>query len=78
MFEWVVNFVQITNTSPVFKGLAVVVTGVVALLFAWWMRKRWQEPLEGGFKVFLGLAIFIILYGLFILVFQPHWWNPPY
>ncbi|MFA5034568.1 MAG: hypothetical protein WC500_02145 [Candidatus Margulisiibacteriota bacterium] len=78
MFEWVVDIVQFTNTSPVFKGLGALIVGVVALLFAWWMRKRWQEPLEGGFKVFLGLAIFIILYGLFILVFQPHWWNPPY
>ncbi|MFA6170282.1 MAG: hypothetical protein WCW67_07755 [Candidatus Margulisiibacteriota bacterium] len=78
MFEWVVDIVQFTNTSPFFKGFGALIVGVAALLFAWWMRKRWQEPLAGGFKVFIGLAVFIVLYGLFILVFQPHWWNPPY
>ncbi|MBU0630925.1 MAG: hypothetical protein KKC80_08460 [Candidatus Margulisbacteria bacterium] len=78
MFEWVVSFVQFTGTSPVFKGVGVLIVGILALLFSWWMRKRWQEPLAGGFLVYMVVAGFIVAYGLFILIFQPHWWNPPY
>jgi putative flippase GtrA len=78
MEPWKVAFIQITNTNPTFKGLSVIIAGLIALLFAYWMNKRWKEPLKGGFLVFIGLAVFIVLYGLFILVFQPHWWNPPY
>lgn len=76
--DWKVKFIQITNMNPTFKGLAVLIVGLIALLFAWWMRKRWQEPLKGGFLIFIALAIFIVLYGLFILLFQPQWWRLPY
>ncbi|OGC12270.1 hypothetical protein A3K48_07435 [candidate division WOR-1 bacterium RIFOXYA12_FULL_52_29] len=78
MNQWVVDIVQFTNTSPVFKGFGVLFVGAVALLFAWWMRRRWQEPLTGGFLVYIGVASFIVLYGIFMLIVQPHWWNPPY
>ncbi len=72
------NLVVITNTSPLFKGLAVTLVGLAALLLAWWLKERRREPLKGGFLVFIGLAIFIVLYGLFILILRPMWWNPPY
>ena len=26
----------------------------------------------------IGLSIFVVLYGLFILIFQPQWWIPPW
>jgi hypothetical protein len=76
--EFWVKLVVYTNTDPVFKGLAVTLVGLLSLLFAWWMKKRWREPLKGGFGVFIGLAILITLYGLVILLIRPHWWNPPY
>jgi len=64
--------------SPWFKGGSVTIVGLTALLFAWWMKKRWQEPVRGGFVVFVGLAAFITLFGLFILLFHPQWWRLPY
>lgn len=78
MRELGVKLIPFTNMSPIFKGISVVIVGVIALLFAYWMHKRWKEPVKGGFKVFIALAIFIVLYGLFILIFQPHWWDLPY
>lgn len=76
--DWGVSVIQFMNTSPIFKGVSVVLAGIVALLFALWMKKRWKEPLQGGFLVFIGLVIFVILYGIFILLFQPQWWKLPY
>ncbi len=78
MSDFGVKLIQFTNMDPVFKGAAVTIVGLLALLFAFYMRERWKEPLKNGFLVFIGLAVFIILYGLFILIMRPHWWNPPY
>lgn len=78
MSEWGIKFIQFTNMNPTFKGGSVTIVGLLALLFAYWMHKRWGEPLRNGFLVFIGIAAFIVLYGLFILILQPHWWNPPY
>ncbi len=52
------------------------VVGMIALLFSWWMIKKWKEPLTWQFMIFIGLSVFIVLYGLFILIFQPQWWIP--
>lgn len=73
-----IKIIAFTSTSPLFKGAAVTVAGLLALCFAWWMKARWREPLKGGFLVYLCLSVFITLYGLFILVFQPQWWKLPY
>ncbi|MFH1576784.1 MAG: hypothetical protein ABID35_04490 [Candidatus Margulisiibacteriota bacterium] len=78
MKEFGTKLIQFSNMSPVFKGTSITVAGLLALLFAFWMRKRWNEPLQGGFLVFIGLAAFVVLYGLFILIFQPQWWKLPY
>jgi hypothetical protein len=78
MNEFGVRLIQFTNMNPVFKGASVTIAGLMALLFALWMKERWKEPLKGGFLVFIGLSIFIILYGLFILIFRPQWWSLPY
>jgi thiol:disulfide interchange protein len=78
MHELGVKLIQFTNMSPVFKGISVTLVGLLALLFAGWMRWRWKEPHRGSFLVFIGLAVFIVLYGVFILIFQPQWWNLPY
>lgn len=78
MYELGVKIIQFTNMSPVFKGTSLMIVGILALLFAWWMKRRWKEPVKGGFLIFIGLAVFIVLYGLFILIFQPHWWDLPY
>ena len=78
MSEWGIKLIQYTNTDPTFKGLSVTLAGLLALLFALWMKRRWKEPPKGWFLVFSLLSVFVILYGLFILIAQPHWWNPPY
>ena len=72
------KFIQFTDMSPIFKGGSVTIVGLFALLFALWMHRRWKEPLRGGFLVFIGVSIFIVLFGLYILIFQPQWWKLPY
>jgi glucan phosphoethanolaminetransferase (alkaline phosphatase superfamily) len=78
MNEWAVSLVSFTGMNPTFKGGSVALVGLLALLFAFWMNRRWKEPLKGGFLVFIGVSVFIVLYGLFVLVFQPQWWKLPY
>ena len=78
MSEFGVKFIEFTNMNPLFKGGSVFLVGILALLFCWWMQKKWNEPFRGGFLIFVGLSIFITLYGLFILVFRPDWWSLPY
>ncbi len=71
------RWVRYANESPIFKGSAICLVALLALAFAWWRKER-GEKLQGGFLVFICLAIFIFLFGLFLLILQPHWWNPPY
>ena len=78
MNEWGVKIIQFTNMDPLFKGMSVTIAGFIALLFAWWVRERFKEPLKGHFLVFIALSTFIVLYGLYILVFRPNWWALPY
>jgi hypothetical protein len=78
MSEFKVRLLQFINMNPVFKGSSVIIVGLLALLFVLWMRAKWKEPLKGGFLVFIGLAVFIVLYGFFILIFRPLWWKLPY
>jgi len=73
-----VKIIQITSVSPVFKGIATLITGIIALLFAFYMKKKKSEPDSFGFRVFIALGIFIVVFGLFVLIFQPQWWMPPY
>lgn len=78
MREFGAKLIAFSNQSPTFKGTTVAIIGLLALLFAYWMQKRWQEPVRGGFLVFICIAVFIVFYGLFILIFQPNWWALPY
>jgi hypothetical protein len=78
MNESYTNLMTILNMSPWFKGGSVALLGLLALLFAWYMKENWKEPVEGGFKFFIALSAFIVLFGLFILLFQPPWWKLPY
>jgi len=76
--DWGTRFIRFTNMSPLFKGSALIILGIVALLFSLWVNRKWKEPLKGGFLVFILLSVFILLFGLYILVFQPQWWRLPY
>jgi hypothetical protein len=78
MDELGIKILMFTNTSPIFKGLSVMIAGIVALLFWYYMKKRWGEPESFGFKVFFWFSVFVILYGLYILIFKPDWWALPY
>ncbi|MBU0687172.1 MAG: hypothetical protein KKB81_04915 [Candidatus Margulisbacteria bacterium] len=78
MYELGIRIIEFTNTSPIFKGGATTLVGVIALIFVLLFMRKTKRTWELGQKVFLALAIFIILYGLYILILQPQWWNPPY
>ena len=73
-----IKVIQFVNMNPVFKGGATIIVGSLALLFALWVRKRFNEPDTIFYKIFVGTCIFIILYGSYILVFRPNWWLLPY
>lgn len=72
------KIIQFTNYSPIFKGGAIALVGLSALLFAYWLKVRWKEPVQGYFLVFVGVACFVTLFGLFVLMAQPQWWKLPY
>jgi len=73
-----INFFIYAYSDPTFKGIIVIIVGLIALAFSYWMVKKWKEPMSWQFRIFIGLSIFIVLYGLFILIFQPQWWQPPW
>lgn len=77
-YSFWIKVIQFVNMNPLFKGGATVAVGIFALLFALWMRKRFNEPATIFYKIFIGLCIFIMLYGSYILVFRPNWWTLPY
>jgi len=66
------------SRTTLFKGSALVLLGIFALLFAYYMKKKWNEHNSFGFFLFVGVACFIILFGLYILVISPNWWALPY
>ena len=72
------KLVYFTNFNPVFKGGGTIIVGLLALLFALYMRNRRKEQATLSNNLFLGLSIFVIVYGLFILIFRPAWWVLPY
>ncbi len=78
MSDWGANLMMTMNMSPTFKGGTVLIVSAVALLFAFWMRKRWNEPISAGYVIFISLGAFCFLFGLFVLLFQPQWWKLPY
>lgn len=64
--------------NTLMRGLSVVGVGLAALLFAYWMNKRWQEPVKGSFFVFIAIAVFVVFFGLYIAALKPLWWQLPY
>ena len=78
MTEFTANLIVFMNQNPIFKGLSVIIAGLVGLLFWLYMKDRWKEPESFGFKVFLYFTIFVILYGAWILIVRPGWWKLPY
>ncbi len=69
---------QFTNYSPFFKGPGLIILGIAALLFAYFMKKKWNEPNSFGFYLFIAVGAIILVYGLIILLFRPNWWALPY
>ena len=73
-----VKLIMFMNSSTLFKGASVALAGLVALGVWYYMKTKWKEPDSFGFKVFFYFSVFVILYGLFILLFRPGWWKLPY
>ena len=71
-----VKILEFMNTSPVFKGIGTMIVGLVALLFAVYMKRKWNEPKSIPFTIYIAFSVFVILYGLYVLIFQPDMWTP--
>ena len=76
-FETGLKILTFVNKSPVFKGTALIILAMLSLLFALWVGKREKEK-DFNFWLFVSFAVFIFIYGLFILIIRPNWWLLPY
>ena len=76
MFEIGLKLITFMSQRPVFKGWALIILGLLALLFAW-VYKGKGNKIEGSLWVFILVAVFILVFGIWILIFSPQWWLPP-
>jgi hypothetical protein len=70
-----VGLLRFISESPVFKGSALIILAILALLFSFSMYKNGKK-LDYPFLIFIFIAAFILFYGLFILAVRPEWWKP--
>lgn len=75
-FETGVRIIRYVSESPVFKGSALIVLAVIAILGAVLMAKSGRKK-DFNFWVFVAVAAIILIYGLYILIMRPQWWLPP-
>ena len=64
------------SQRPVFKGGALIVLAIFALSFAW-VYKGKENKIEPSLWVFILVAVIILIFGIWILIFQPQMWLPP-
>jgi len=76
MVEFGIKLITFMSQRPVFKGSALVVLAILALLFAW-IYKGKGKMIEPSLWVFILVAVIILVFGIWILVFQPQMWLPP-
>lgn len=76
MVELGIKLLTFMNQRPVFKGWALIILGILALLFAW-VYKGKGKKVEGSLWGFILVAVIILVFGIWILIFQPQWWIPP-
>ncbi len=76
MVEFGIKLITFMSQSPVFKGWALIILGLLALLFAWGYKGK-DKKTEPNLWVFILVAAFILVFGIWILVFQPQMWLPP-
>lgn len=72
-----VKIIRFVATSPIFKGVGLIVLGLLAILFALYFRRLSKKSIL-GFYIFIGISVFLILYGVFLLIVRPDWWKLPY
>jgi len=76
MVEFGIKLITFMSQRPVFKGWALILLGILSLLFAW-IYKGKGKKVEGSLWVFILVAAFILVFGIWILIFSPQWWLPP-
>ncbi len=70
---WTIPLIQFLSFSFIWKGLGLLVLGLIGLAYAYSVRDR--RVLEKGWYVFFGVSAGICLLGIFILLFRPVWWG---
>lgn len=75
-FETGVRAIRFISESPLFKGSALIVLALIAFLSAVLMAKSGRKK-DLNFWVFVAVASIILIYGTYILVMRPQWWQPP-
>lgn len=72
----VLRFFQQMSTHALYKGVGLILLGLSALGFAWWARRRGERN-SFGYWFFVSLAGFIFLYGAYLVLTRPDWWQVP-
>ena len=72
-----IKIVTFMSQNPIFKGSGLIVLSVLALVFANWLKGKGKKP-SFELWVFIGVAVYILVYGIYILIFRPNLWSPPY
>jgi len=75
-FETSVKLITFASQSPIFKGVSLIILAIFAFIFGMWFNKG--NNTSKGFWAYILVILIILSYGIFILIFKPQWWLPPY
>ena len=75
-FETGVKLITFASQNPLFKGVSLIILAVIAFAFGMWFNKG--NKVSKGFWAYVLVILIILFYGIFILIFRPQWWLPPY
>lgn len=71
-----IKLLTFASQSPLFKGISLIVLAGFAFVFGMWFNKG--NNVSKGFWAYVLVTLIILGYGIFILIFKPLWWLPPY
>ncbi len=75
-FDTGIRLITFVSQNPLFKGVSLIVLAIFALAFGFWFNKG--NNVSKGFWAYVLVTLIILGYGIFILIFRPQWWLPPY
>lgn len=75
-FESGAGAIRFVSENPVFKGSMLILLSLIAFSSVAVMLRNGRKR-DLNFWIFFTAAALIFIYGLFILIARPLWWQPP-